>query len=115
MEVTSIRRRGVARHCGWCGRQLPADGQLGRRRQYCAQTCRQRAYERRAAVQRGGLPEDAVVLSGAELASLQDRLFQLRCAAEDIATAVADGASRTELHALAMELAGAAGGLERLR
>lgn len=115
MEVTSIRRRDAVRHCAWCGQRLPEDGQFGRRRQYCAQTCRQRAYERRAAVQRGGLPEDAVVLSGTELADLQDRLFQLRCAVEDIATAAADGASPEELKALATELAGTASGLERLR
>ncbi|AHH97699.1 hypothetical protein GCM10010174_01950 [Kutzneria viridogrisea] len=115
MEVTSARRRNSVRHCAWCGRTLPEDGQYGRRRQYCAQTCRQRAYERRSAVQRGGLPEDAVVLSATEIADLQDRLYLLRCAAEDIATAAADGASPAELHAMASELAGTANGLERLR
>ena len=116
MEVTtSTRRREAARHCAWCGQRLPADGRFGRRRQYCAQTCRQRAYERRSAVQRGGLPEDAVVLSSTELANLQDRLFQLRCAAEDIATAAADGAEPDELHSMARALLGTATGLERLR
>ena len=66
-------------------------------------------------MQRGGLPEDAVVLSSTELANLQDRLFQLRCAAEDIATAVADGAEPDELHSMARALLGTATGLERLR
>lgn len=66
-------------------------------------------------MQRGGLPEDAVVLSAAELADLQDRLFQLRCAAEDVATAAADGADAPELGRLARELADTARGLERLR
>lgn len=66
-------------------------------------------------MQRGGLPEDAVVLSAAELADLQDRLFQLRCAAEDVATAVDDGADRVELKELAGELVRAAHGVERLR
>ncbi|MFT7839116.1 hypothetical protein Q5530_23490 [Saccharothrix sp. BKS2] len=108
-------RREEARHCAWCGRRLPDSSRIGRPRRYCAQPCRQRAYERRAAVQRGGLPEDAVVLSSGELADLQDRLFQLRCAAEDIATAAADGAARTELHRLADELVHTARGLERLR
>ncbi|GGP53984.1 hypothetical protein [Saccharothrix coeruleofusca] len=108
-------RREEARHCAWCGRRLPDSGRIGRPRRYCAQPCRQRAYERRAAVQRGGLPEDAVVLSAAELADLQDRLFQLRCAAEDVATAADDGADAPELGRLARELAATARGLERLR
>jgi hypothetical protein len=66
-------------------------------------------------VQRGGLPEDAVLLSTAEIADLQDRLFQLRCAAEDVVTAVNDGAEATELRQLAVGIVDAARGLERLR
>ncbi|KAA2265844.1 hypothetical protein F0L68_04080 [Solihabitans fulvus] len=110
-----LRSRAEPRHCAWCGRRLPTNGRVGRPRRYCAQPCRQRAYEQRAAVQRGGLPEDAVVLSGTELADLQDRLFQLRCAAEDIMTAAQDGAGPDELHKLAAEIAHTAIGLERLR
>nr|WP_243869337.1 hypothetical protein [Amycolatopsis granulosa] len=101
-------------HCGWCGRRIE-QGSTGRRRRYCGQSCRQRAYERRLAVQRGGLPENAVVLSDAELTALQDRLFQLRCAAEDVVTAADDGADGGELRRMALELAEAARELERLR
>lgn len=104
-----------SRHCGWCGARLPDSGTVGRRRQYCGQSCRQRAYERRAAVQRTGLPEDAVVLSATEIAALQDRMFQLRCAAEDIVTAAEDGARARELRDLAAEVARAAKDLEQLR
>ncbi|MCT2581690.1 hypothetical protein [Actinophytocola gossypii] len=116
--------RGAARHCGWCGVRLPEPDRTagtngntnrGRPRRYCGQSCRQRAYERRSAVQRGGLPEDAVVLSAAELADLQDRLFQLRCAAEDVATAAGDGATPDELTNLAERVANHAIGVERLR
>jgi len=111
--------RGAARHCAWCGRRLPDDTvgavRVGRPRRYCAQPCRQRAYERRTAVQRGGLPEDAVVLSAGELADLQDRLFQLRCAAEDVVTALDDGATTVELRKLSLELQHTAHDLERLR
>lgn len=117
MPVGTLSRQ-QTRHCGWCGRKLPEDekaGKVGRPRRYCGQACRQRAYERRTAVQRGGLPEDAVVLSSAELADLQDRLFQLRCAAEDVATAADDGADLAELRTLAQHLADTAQGLERLR
>lgn len=118
-----LRSRVEPRHCGWCGVRLPDDGKAdgkpggrtGRPRRYCGQSCRQRAYERRSAVQRGGLPEDAVVLSAAELTDLQDRLFQLRCAAEDLVTATEDGAAPHELRNLAAEVVRTAHGLERLR
>ncbi len=113
-QPPSARRE--ARHCAWCGRRLPDDARaVGRPRRYCAQPCRQRAYERRTAVQRTGIPEDAVILSATELADLQDRLFQLRCAAEDVVTAVDDGATTTELRKLAEELHHTAQDLERLR
>ncbi|WP_245900992.1 hypothetical protein [Prauserella shujinwangii] len=105
----------MVHYCGWCGKRVEQNGTVGRRRRYCGQSCRQRAYERRIAVQRGGLPEDAVVLSGAELATLQDRLFQLRCAAEDVGTAAEDGADAEELRRLARELARTAQDLEQLR
>lgn len=109
------RRRDAPRYCGWCGRLVDEAGATGRRRQYCGQACRQRAYERRIAVQRGGLPKDAVVLSAGEIAALQDRLFQLRCAAEDVGTAADDGATPAELRGMVDELAKHARDLEQLR
>ncbi|GAA4868413.1 hypothetical protein [Saccharopolyspora cebuensis] len=108
-------RTPTARHCAWCGRRIPQAAKQGRPRTYCAQSCRQRAYERRGAVQRTGLPEDAVVLSAAELADLQDRMFQLRCAAEDVVTAADDGADGEELRKLAAQVVDMVGELERLR
>lgn len=113
-DESAARRRRPA-HCGWCGARIDSGSSVGRRRRYCKQSCRQRAYERRAAVQRSGLPEDAVVLSADEVALLQDRLFQLRCAAEDVATAVCDGASAGELGTLVDELVQAAKSAEQLR
>jgi hypothetical protein len=79
---------------------------MGRRRQYCRQSCRQRAYEQRASLIRGGagaslaLPPDAVVLSADDAADLSDRVYQVRCAAEDVATALEEGAQPTELREL---------------
>lgn len=105
----------VVRCCGWCGRQLPDESGVGRRRRYCGQACRQRAYEQRTGVQRAGLASDAVVLSGAEFTDLQDRLFRLRCAAEDLAGATRDGEDPATLQSLAGEVAEAATELERLR
>ena len=38
-----------------------------------------------------------MVLSAVEAAQLSDRVFQVRCAAEDVVTAVDEGADRAEL------------------
>lgn len=43
------------------------------------------------------LPADAVVLSAEEAANLCDRVYQVRCAAEDVVTALGEGADATEL------------------
>lgn len=101
--------------CLWCGREVDSGSTLGRRKRYCAQACRQRAYESRTALERGGLPPDAVMLSADERDALQDKLFVLRCAAEDVATAVAERASHRELEALVAELMRAAKDAEALR
>src|SRR5439155_12045744 len=74
------------RRCGWCRRVLPEQGSVGRKRQYCGQPCRQRAYEQRTTTARAGLSGDVVVVTRAELDGLQDRLYQLRCALEDVQT-----------------------------
>lgn len=50
------------------------------------------------------LPADAVVLSPDEAADLCDRVYQARCAAEDVATALDEGAGATELRELCDEL-----------
>jgi hypothetical protein len=46
------------------------------------------------------LPPDAVVLSADDAADLSDRVYQVRCAAEDVATALEEGAEATELREL---------------
>lgn len=107
-------RPGPAR-CAWCGRRLPDQEGVGRRRLYCAQACRQRAYENRTALERSALPADAVVLSTEERDDLADRLYQMRCAAEDVATALAESASRADLSELVTTLLDAARAAERIR
>ena len=70
---------------------------------YCRQSCRQRAYEQRASIsgaKGAAVPPDAVVLSADEAADLSDRVYQVRCAAEDVATALDEGAAATELREL---------------
>ena len=108
-------KRSKAQPCRWCGREV-ADAGMGRRRQYCRQSCRQRAYEQRAMVKGTNLAEDSVVLSADEAAQLSDRVYQVRCAAEDVAIAVDEGAGTDELRQLCealMEAAKAADGSSR--
>jgi hypothetical protein len=96
---------------------------MGRRRQYCRQSCRQRAYEQRALLTRAAagaspaLLTDAVVLSADDAADLSDRVYQVRCAAEDVATALDEGAGAPELRELCdalVEAARAADGWRRV-
>ncbi len=54
------------------------------------------------------LPPDAVVLSADEAAQLSDRVYQVRCAAEDVVTAVDEGAATAELRQLCDALMDAA-------
>ncbi len=61
------------------------------------------------------LPEGTVVLSEAESGDLMDRMFQLRCACEDLQTAIAEGEDPAELERMAEDLVAAARRAERLR
>lgn len=109
----SVKTRRV-HACAWCGREV-ADAGMGRRRRYCRQSCRQRAYEHRSAVKGTSIPEDAVVLSADEASALIDRTFEVRCAAEDVATAVAEGAATAEIARMCDDLVALARDAERLR
>jgi hypothetical protein len=88
---------------------------MGRRRQYCRQSCRQRAYEQRSVVRGTSLSPDSVVLSAEEAAELSDRVFEVRCAAEDVATAINEGAEGAELRDLCDALMRAAKAAEGWR
>nr|WP_040518059.1 hypothetical protein [Gordonia aichiensis] len=91
------------------------DSEHGRRRKYCKRSCRQRAYEQRALTEGTSIPSDAVILTRTEVSDLGDRLFALRCAAEDLATAVDEDADSTTLAELAAEIVTLAKNAERLR
>ncbi|MBB1029944.1 hypothetical protein G6027_03355 [Dietzia sp. SLG310A2-38A2] len=106
-------RRGEA-SCAWCGRPVD-EGHTGRRRRYCRRSCRQRAYEQRQSLRVRELPEGTVVLSEAESTDLMDRMFQLRCACEDLHTAILEGEDATELSRMSGDLVAAARRAERLR
>ncbi|AKK05906.1 hypothetical protein CMUST_07905 [Corynebacterium mustelae] len=100
--------------CQWCGSELGDVGR-GRPRKFCSQSCRQRAYEQRNAVHGTGIPASAVIIQPEKVDRLQDSLFELRCAAEDIRTALTDGASADELAPLCDELVELARSIEKLR
>lgn len=102
------------RRCGWCRRVLPQQGSVGRPRLYCGQACRQRAYEQRAATAKAGLPGDVVLVSRAELDGLQDRLYQLRCALEDVETLLTEKPTKAELERSLADLVRSTGRLDRL-
>ena len=91
------------------------DSELGRRRKYCKQSCRQRAYEQRALTQGTSIPTDAVILTSSEAEAFGDRMFALRCAAEDLVTAVSERADTDTLHSLGDDLLTLAREAERLR
>lgn len=105
---------GEERRCDWCRRALPGQPGVGRRRRYCGQPCRQRAYEQRATTARAGLSADVVVVTRSELDGLQDRLFQLRCALEDVQTLLAERPTKAELERSLADLLRSTGRLDRL-
>jgi hypothetical protein len=112
----SGRRRstGEQRRCGWCRRVLPEQGSVGRPRQYCGQACRQRAYEQRTATSKAGLSADVVLVTRSELDGLQDRLYQLRCALEDVQTLLHEKPTKAELERSLADLLRSTGRLDRL-
>ncbi len=61
------------------------------------------------------LPEGTVVLTEVESADLMDRMFQLRCACEDLRTAITEGEDAAELVRMSEDLVAAARRAERLR
>ncbi|RNE49722.1 hypothetical protein C5L39_01730 [Corynebacterium alimapuense] len=100
--------------CAWCGKELGSSGR-GRPRKYCGRSCKQRAYEQRHKITGTNIPQEAVIIHPDRAAALRDSLFELRCAAEDIATASAEGAEPDELRDLCTELVSLARAIEKLR
>ena len=93
---------------------LPQQSSVGRPRLYCGQACRQRAYEQRTATAKAGLTGDVVLVTRAELDGLQDRLYQLRCALEDVQTLLTERPTKAELERSLTEVLRSTGRLDRL-
>ncbi|HXY46132.1 MAG TPA: hypothetical protein VEH29_18240 [Acidimicrobiales bacterium] len=97
--------------CGWCGRDLALGGSgRGRPRQYCRQSCRQRAYELRRRQQAGTLQRHEVPISQADFERCRDGIYAITAALEDVEVDLAeDGdfqAAFRHLYAAATELRG---------
>ena len=110
----SRRAQTEDRRCGWCRSTLPVQESVGRPRLYCGQACRQRAYEQRSATAKAGLSADVVLVTRAELDGLQDRLYQLRCAIEDVQTLLSEKPTKAELERSLADLVRSTGRLDRL-
>jgi hypothetical protein len=61
------------------------------------------------------IPADSVILSPAEAEAMADRLFELRCAAEDVVTALNEGATYDEVSGMCQALLVLSREAERLR
>lgn len=116
MDMTRLKRMAAKRHptCQWCGTELHSS-RRGRPRKYCSQACRQRAYEQRNAIAGTQIPAEAIILRPELAQRLQDSLFELRCAAEDVKTAVNEGATSVEITQLCNEFVALAHKTEKFR
>ncbi|MCK7660532.1 hypothetical protein JIM95_000300 [Corynebacterium sp. CCM 8835] len=110
-EEAVVRRQAT---CQWCQGPVPEQDR-GRPRKYCSHSCRQRAYEQRSRVSGTSIPEDAVIMRPEKAERLTDLLFELRCAAEDIATAAEENSPAEEIRELCTELVTLARRAEHLR
>lgn len=100
--------------CAWCGQELHGNPR-GRPKKYCSPSCKQRAYEQRRKLSGTEIPAEAVIIQPERAAALKDSLFELRCAAEDIATASEEGVDSSEIRELCRELIELARTIEKLR
>ncbi len=74
----------VAARCSWCGRRFEARGGPGRPRKYCRRSCRQRDFEARRRIRDEGLAENELVVTRSALSRLDDLVYVLACAVEDV-------------------------------
>jgi hypothetical protein len=73
--------------CGWCYYPLGPLNEKGRRRHYCSQSCRQRAYQSRKRARQLGLGEGELVVSSVLLGRMNRRLQALEEALSEAETA----------------------------
>ena len=75
--------QGSAR-CRWCSRPFATVGGPGRPRLYCKRACRQRDFEARRRAKEAGLADHELVVTRRALSVLDDLVYVLACAVEDV-------------------------------
>lgn len=70
---------------------------VGRRRRYCRASCRQQAYLARKLAAAHELADDEVIVRRDDLVELQDAVYALGAALEDVAGDVAEARSMADL------------------
>lgn len=81
---------GGEERCAWCGRVLAARSGPGRPRRYCRRSCRQRDFEARQRAAEHGLADHELIVTRAALSRLDDLVYVLACAVEDVDRDLAD-------------------------
>ena len=76
--------------CRWCGLGFEPSPGVGRPRQYCRRSCRQRDYEARRRAAERGLDEDELIITRSELNELRDRLYVLAETLKDVEADLTD-------------------------
>ncbi|MEJ5919892.1 hypothetical protein [Corynebacterium sp. H78] len=101
--------------CTHCGNEIAYSGR-GRRPKFCSQSCRQRAYEKRIGARQPIALDNAdhAELGQKRLDRLNDGLYELRCAAEDVELAAQEGADRSEIIELCHEVVAKARAVEKM-
>jgi hypothetical protein len=74
---------GAALLCRWCRRPVVQVGR-GRPRVFCKRSCRQRDFEARNEARLHGLDEEQIIVTREALNDLQDTIYVLQCAIDDI-------------------------------
>ena len=76
--------RVVPQSCEWCRQPLGPRNHSGRRRVYCSQSCRQRAYQSRKRSKQLGLKDGELLVSSVLLARMNRRLQALEAALREV-------------------------------
>lgn len=79
-----------AGRCVWCGEVFTIPDGPGRPRRFCRRSHRQRHYEARRVATNLGLGSNEVLISRSELDRLNDHLYALQAALEDVEGDVGD-------------------------